>query len=121
MKALAGTPSFTLSLRVGSLRLSSSFQGIWSPRMKDLSRREALLKGGAAIGAAAIAPIFPLGPLGAKSPDSPLPKDPFRISLNTSTLRGFKLPFAEVIDIAGKAGYAGIEPWPDEIDRHLES
>ncbi|HVR75422.1 MAG TPA: sugar phosphate isomerase/epimerase family protein [Planctomycetota bacterium] len=89
--------------------------------MKDYSRREALLKGAAAIGAAAIAPILPSGPLGAKSPESPLPRDPFRISLNTSTLRGFKLPLAEVIDIAGKAGYAGIEPWPDEIDRHLES
>ncbi len=42
------------------------------------------------------------------------------ISLNTSTLRGHKLPITEVIDIAGQAGYAGIEPWPDELDRYTE-
>ncbi len=45
--------------------------------------------------------------------------DAFPISLNTSTLRGYKLPLAEVIDIAAETGYRGIEPWPDEIDRHL--
>src|SRR5438034_170647 len=45
----------------------------------------------------------------------------FRISLNTSTLRGHKLPLIQVIEIAAKAGYGGIEPWPDEMDRHLES
>lgn len=37
------------------------------------------------------------------------------ISLNTSTLRGYKLPITETIDIAADAGYAGIEPWPNEI------
>ena len=45
----------------------------------------------------------------------------FRISLNTSTLRGHKLPLTEVIEVAAKAGYGGIEPWPDDIDRHLEA
>lgn len=45
----------------------------------------------------------------------------FPISLNTSTLRGHKLPLTEVIDIAAKAGYAGIEPWMDELDRHVQS
>lgn len=46
---------------------------------------------------------------------------PFPISLNTSTLRGHKLPITRVIDIAAKAGYRGIEPWPDEIEKHLRS
>ena len=45
----------------------------------------------------------------------------FPISLNTSTLRGHKLPITEVIDIAAEAGYAGIEPWPDELDRYTEA
>lgn len=45
---------------------------------------------------------------------------PFRISLNTSTLRGHQLPFMRVIDIAAKAGYNGIEPWHDELDRHVQ-
>jgi sugar phosphate isomerase/epimerase len=55
------------------------------------------------------------------SPEKEGEKGSFRISLNTSTLRGHKLPLGEVIDITAKAGYGGIEPWPDEIDRHLES
>jgi len=46
---------------------------------------------------------------------------PWTISLNTSTLRGHKLPFDAVIDVAAKAGYGGIEPWPDEIDRYVEA
>ncbi|GMU20299.1 MAG: hypothetical protein AMXMBFR13_03960 [Phycisphaerae bacterium] len=48
-------------------------------------------------------------------------RDRFPISLNTSTLRGHKLPLDELIDITDKAGYAGIEPWMDELDRHVES
>ncbi len=49
------------------------------------------------------------------------PRDDFSISLNTSTLRGHKLPIARVVDIAAEAGYQGIEPWVDELDRHVES
>ncbi|GMV96532.1 MAG: hypothetical protein AMXMBFR83_08970 [Phycisphaerae bacterium] len=43
------------------------------------------------------------------------------ISLNTSTLRGHKLPFTRVVEIAAQAGYAGLEPWPDELDRHVQA
>ena len=43
----------------------------------------------------------------------------FRYGLNTSTLRGHKLPLVEVIDIAARAGYESIEPWIDEIDRYV--
>lgn len=49
------------------------------------------------------------------------PRDDFSISLNTSTLRGHKLPITRVVDIAAEAGYQGIEPWVDELDRHVES
>ena len=45
----------------------------------------------------------------------------FPISLNTSTLRGHKLPIRKTIEIAAKAGYRGIEPWPNEIDDFLRS
>lgn len=41
------------------------------------------------------------------------------ISLNSSTIRGQKLPFTEVVDIAAKCGYEGVEPWPDELERHV--
>jgi len=43
------------------------------------------------------------------------------ISLNTSTLRGHKLPITELIDIAAKAGYRGIEPWPDDLEHHVKA
>jgi len=54
----------------------------------------------------------------AQTPSSK-PYGDFIISLNTSTLRGHKLPIARVIDIAAEAGYQGIEPWVDELDRHV--
>lgn len=44
----------------------------------------------------------------------------FKYCFNTSTVRGQKLPLVEVIDIAAKAGYQAIEPWIDEIERHVE-
>jgi 2-keto-myo-inositol isomerase len=43
------------------------------------------------------------------------------ISLNTSTLRGHKLPIVELIDIAAKTGYRGIEPWPDDIENYTKA
>lgn len=43
----------------------------------------------------------------------------FRYGLNTSTLRGHKLPLVEVIDIAARADTSSIEPWIDEIDRYV--
>jgi sugar phosphate isomerase/epimerase len=44
-------------------------------------------------------------------------KDPFRYSLNTSTIRGQKLSLVEEVDIAARAGYHAIEPWIDELER----
>jgi len=46
---------------------------------------------------------------------------PFRLGLNTSTIRGQKLPIGEVITIAERAGYQGLEPWIDELERHAAS
>lgn len=43
----------------------------------------------------------------------------FKYCFNTSTIRGQKLPFVEVIDVAAKAGYQAIEPWIDEIEAHV--
>jgi 2-keto-myo-inositol isomerase len=45
--------------------------------------------------------------------------EPFRYSLNTSTLRGHGLPLVEVLEIAAEAGYQGVEPWIDELDRYV--
>lgn len=72
------------------------------------SRREwlasaAALAGGTAIGA-----------------DDKPAKDPFGYCLNTSTLRGQKLSINEKVDIAGKAGFQGLEPWLTELEQHVK-
>jgi len=48
----------------------------------------------------------------------------FSYCLNTSTVRnaeGKSRPLVELIDIASKAGYTGIEPWISEIDEYLKT
>lgn len=47
--------------------------------------------------------------------------EPFGYCLNTSTIRGQKLPLVAEIEIAARAGYRGIEPWAVEIDQHVKS
>ncbi len=47
------------------------------------------------------------------------PSPRFRFGLNTSTLRGQKLPLAELVEIAAQAGYQAIEPWISELDDHV--
>ena len=85
--------------------------------MRDLSRREILKTAAFAAGAAATA----------AAPSTSVAAEPearagaYPISLNTSTLRGHKLPIRKTIEIAEKAGYAGIEPWPNEIDDFIKS
>lgn len=46
---------------------------------------------------------------------------PFRLCLNTATIRGHKLPITEEVELAAKAGYDGIEPWMDAITRYVEA
>jgi 2-keto-myo-inositol isomerase len=45
----------------------------------------------------------------------------FLLGLNTSTLRGHKLSIVEEIAIAEKAGYRGMEPWVEELERYAAS
>ena len=81
-----------------------------------ITRRE-LLAGGAAaaIGSGRTAPD--------SQPDPVRPHDgasPFLLGLNTSTIRGQKLPIVDEIAIAAKAGFQGMEPWMDELRRYAE-
>jgi len=43
----------------------------------------------------------------------------FRYCLNTSTIRGQKLPLDQEIELAAKTGYDGIEPWIREIEAYV--
>jgi len=42
----------------------------------------------------------------------------FRYSLNTSTIRGARLPLERELEIAAQAGYSAIEPWIEEIEAY---
>lgn len=45
----------------------------------------------------------------------------FRYCLNTSTIRGQKLPLDQEVELAARAGYDAIEPWINEIDQYVQS
>jgi 2-keto-myo-inositol isomerase len=54
----------------------------------------------------------------ARAATNPAADVPFVFGLNTSTIRGQKLPIAEVVAIVAKAGYGAIEPWINELEAH---
>jgi len=89
--------------------------------MTTLTRREMLA---AAVAAGAILEAIPMT-VTASSPSSSevksMRRDRFRFCLNTSTIQGQKLTLVEEIDLAAKAGYHAIEPWINEIERHVAS
>jgi sugar phosphate isomerase/epimerase len=47
-------------------------------------------------------------------------QDRFGFCLNTSTISGQKLGILDIVKIAAKAGYQGIEPWMRELDQHVK-
>lgn len=75
-------------------------------------QRRALLKGGTLLPVAAAASL-PSGKLTAAE------KVPFKYCLNMSTIRGQELDAAAEIEVAGKAGYDGIEPWFRKINEYV--
>lgn len=46
--------------------------------------------------------------------------EPFRYCLNTSTIRGQNLGIVQEVELAAKAGYHGIEPWINELDKYVK-
>lgn len=46
---------------------------------------------------------------------------PFIFSLNTSTIRGQKIPIDQEVAIASKAGYDVIEPWISELEEYVRA
>lgn len=57
----------------------------------------------------------------ARDETAPAKNAAFRFALNTATIRGYKLPLADQIELAAHAGYAGIEPWVSDIVKAAES
>ncbi len=48
------------------------------------------------------------------------PQAEFIFSLNTSTVRGQKLSLPQLIELAARTGYQGLEPWMMEIEGYLQ-
>jgi sugar phosphate isomerase/epimerase len=83
-----------------------------------ISRRKMIV--GASAGALAVAAV-PTPVRAAASAPAPSAQPTFRFGLNTSTLRGQKLPLAELVDVAAKAGFQALEPWISELEAHAHS
>lgn len=47
-------------------------------------------------------------------------KHPFRVSLNTSTIRGYQLPVEEQVDLCAEAGFDGIELWVSDVEAYIK-
>jgi len=77
----------------------------------SLTRRD-LLAAGATLGAGAALPAAAQEP-------TPRPGEAFRYCLNTSTIRGQKVPLDREVDLAARAGYDAIEPWIREMDEFV--
>jgi 2-keto-myo-inositol isomerase len=80
--------------------------------MTSSTRRTFLAAAGVGLGAL----TQPRSPAYATEPS---PAEPFGYCLNTATIRGQKLSLVQEIEIVARAGYQGIEPWVDELDRHV--
>jgi len=86
--------------------------------MTDLSRRQWLATLPVVAGSGGL--LTGTAPT-AEASTQPVDRAPFGYCFNTSTIQGQKLPITKVVEIAGKAGYQGIEPWIRELDTHAKS
>jgi sugar phosphate isomerase/epimerase len=80
---------------------------------KSITRRGFLARGAYATPLACLATTGPVR--GADSPE-----EPFGYCLNTSTIREQKLSVVQEVELAARAGYNAIEPWVNELERHVQ-
>ena len=87
-----------------------------------MTRREMLRLSGMTIAAGGLTNILSCTPKTNDPGEKPNKehKRPFRISLNTSTIRGYKLPVEEQIDLCGKTGFEGIELWVSDVEAYMK-
>jgi sugar phosphate isomerase/epimerase len=80
---------------------------------KQLTRRE-ILGGAAALGAGLAAATA------AAAEPAREEARPFLFGLNTSTIRGQKLPLPQEVELAARVGYQAIEPWISELEQFVK-
>ena len=82
-----------------------------------LSRRQAVTRAGALVGAA-LATGSPTIMQAQSKTAASTPNADFLFCLNTATIRGQKLGIVKEIEVAAAAGYQAIEPWIDTIEEY---
>ncbi len=94
----------------------------------EFKRREWLAAGTAALvggsmnrAAGAQGPSSQAAEVARAGPNSASQSAAFLLGLNTSTIRGQRLSILEELAIAQKAGYQGMEPWVEELERYAAS
>lgn len=86
---------------------------------EKISRRSMLRNTGMAVLGGAFAGLASCVPKNEEKKDTMdalVKKPPFRISLNVSTISGYKLPVSEQIDLCKEAGFGGIELWTRDVE-----
>jgi len=74
----------------------------------EITRREMLRNSGIALAAGGLMGTTSFSPR------------PFRVSLNTSTIRGYQLPVEKQIDLCAEAGFDGIELWVSDVEAYVK-
>ncbi len=85
--------------------------------MSNFSRRNMLKRSGALVGGAM---LIGTKLVQARNTTAEVVESPFSYCLNVSTIRGQELGVEGEIDLAGKAGYDGIEIWINGLQRYIE-
>lgn len=85
----------------------------------SVSRRDALVRTGAVLGAALVSPAAAVR-AGEATPAMPLPKHRFVLCFNTACIRGQKVGIEKELEIAALAGFRAIEPWVEAIEAYVK-
>ena len=86
-----------------------------------ITRREMLHTSGIALATTGLTGMLSCSPDGKQTGHlSDKDKSPFRVSLNTATIRGYQLPVEEQINLCAEAGFDGIELWISDVETYIE-
>src|SRR5690606_3241764 len=87
----------------------------------EITRREMLRNSGIALAASGLVGATPFSSTGKQMVHtSDRNTGPCRISLNTSTIRGYQLPVEQQIDLCAEAGFDGIELWVSDVEAYIK-
>ncbi len=86
-----------------------------------MTRRAMLRHSGMALAAGGLTGMLPFPSTGKQTMHlADGNRSPFRVSLNTSTIRGYQLPVEEQIDLCAEVGFDGIELWVSDVEAYIK-